>query len=387
MNKRIKIFLVFLGMVSLIAVGVAAWIYFTAQAEVAEYAKKQSKLEEENSYLQGKLDISQKEARLSQEEARHWREKSEAITAALSRLGQEHTLLTRVYDTLLKEKELLVEQNKGLSEQLEGVDRLYSRVQEKTELDTSDKFLASLLEEKVALEVKIEKLRGEIYSQEARLEDMKEQAAPFKRLQEEKETLEEKLGDAQKVSDILSNDLLQERKRKNALEQELAVIEEQLRNITEERDKISDQLVEIKQALERRLVELNQTKKVLESAVEGAKKMTREDVSASIQLPPIVVKADDEKPSLPKLSKAPEVEEEEPFELVGRIITVNDKHRFVVIDIGRDKNTRKGMSFDVYRKGEKVGRIEVIETRKNIAACDIKEMSVKHLKVDDTVRR
>ena len=103
-------------------------------------------------------------------------------------------------------------------------------------------------------------------------------------------------------------------------------------------------------------------------------------------MPPIVVKAEDEKFSLPKLTEVEEAEEK-PFEIAGHIITVNDKHRVVVIDIGRDDKVRKGMNFDVYRKGEKVGRIEVIETRKNIAACDIKEMSVRQLKVDDTVCR
>ena len=79
--------------------------------------------------------------------------------------------------------------------------------------------------------------------------------------------------------------------------------------------------------------------------------------------------------------------EEEAFELEGHIITVNDKHRFVIIDIGRDSGVQMGMPFDVYRRGKKVGKIEVIETRENIAACDIKEMKVRRLKVNDTARR
>ncbi len=380
MNKKVKIFLALLAIISLTAVGAAAWIYFTAQAEITKYAKKQSELEKESRYLQEKLDINKKEAS-------HWREKSETITAALSKLGKEHTLLTKVYDNLLKEKELLLEQNKEVSEQLEKLDKLSSRVQvqEKPELDTSDKFLASLLEVKATLEVEIERLKEGIASKQTQLEDMGKETVPFERLQQENKILEQKLEDAQKVSDILSNDLLQERKKRSALEEEIAVTEEQLANVTEERDKVADQLTEMKQALERRLEELNQTKKVLEDAVKGAKKVARKDDSTSIQLSPIVVKAEDESP-LPKLTKAEEVKEE-PFELAGHIITVNDKHRFVVIDIGRDDNVRKGMNFDVYRKGEKVGRIEVIETRKNIAACDIKEMSVRHLQVNDTVCR
>ena len=118
------------------------------------------------------------------------------------------------------------------------------------------------------------------------------------------------------------------------------------------------------------------------------------DAGASIQLPPIVVKADsptrkfynqaEEEPPI-NLSKAQI--SPEPLELAGRIITVNNEHKFVVIDIGRDDQVKIGMSFDVYRRGKEIGKIEVIETRRDIAACDIKEISVRQFKANDTVRR
>ena len=135
---------------------------------------------------------------------------------------------------------------------------------------------------------------------------------------------------------------------------------------------------------------MEKTKQVLEGAVAGAKQVARKTKPFAIQLSPIVVKAEQQAPvetfEAPKLSR-PEVLEKESFELTGQVITVNSRHRFVVIDIGRDDGVKKGMNFAVYRKGEKVGKIEVIETRKNIAACDIREMSARSLRVNDSVSR
>ena len=385
MDKRIKVLLTCLAIISLLAVSISAWIYISSETKVAEYAKKQAELEKQSAYLQKKLDERQKETR-------HWREKFGAIKVDLDRLGKEHTLLQSQYASLLSEKESLAEQNTTLGEQVEKLNQLYSQEQEKARLSASDNFLASLLEEKAKKEVEIEKLKGRISSQEEQLEDIERQARPsqekFERLEKESQVLENRLQDSQKVSDVLSSDLLKERKRRSSLEQELAQAQEQLKSITSERDKLSEQLVKMKQALERRLLELSQTEQVLAGAVEAAERATKKEKPASIELPPIVVKAQEETPTprAPELSKA-QIVEKETFELAGRIITVNDKHKFVVIDIGRDEGVEKGMSFDVYRKSEKVGRIEVIETRKNITACDVKEMSVKQLKVNDTVRR
>ncbi|MBL7085121.1 MAG: hypothetical protein ISS43_03310 [Candidatus Omnitrophica bacterium] len=389
MDKKIKVLLICLGIVSLSAAGIAAWIYLSAQAEVATSAKKQAELEKQSAYLQEKVDSSQKELR-------HWSAKSEAIKTSLTKLGKEHTLLQSQYDSLLKQKDSLAQQNEKLDQKLERLEKFYVQAQEKMRLSASDKFLASLLEEKAAKEVEAQKLKDRLDSQKAHIEDVEKNARPSKekmeRLEKEIKALEKRWQDAQKVSNVLSNDLLKEKKTKTTLTEELARAEEQLKSIIQERDKLSDQLVKMKMALERRLVELNQTREVLEGAVEGAKEVAKKTEMPSIQLPPIVVKAEEEAPlALPavpeRLIRARIATEEETVTLFGNIITVNDKHKFVVIDIGRDHGVEKAMIFDVYRKNEKIGRVEVIETRKNIAACDIKEMTARRLKVNDTVRR
>jgi len=376
MNKKIRILLIVLGIISLSGAGLSAWIYFAAQTEIAGYARKHSELERRNTRLGERLDAAEKQAR-------HWQGKSESVTAALNKLGKEYTLLQSQYTSLLKEKDSLAQEYKGISGQLEKLKALYSEEQKKPKVDASDKFLSSLLEEKAALQVEIERLRGQIEDIERQMRPSQEK---FAQLEKEKGALEIRLKHIEKVSSLLSNDLLQERKKRSALEEELAKTEARLREIIREKDKFADQLIKMKQALEQRLAELSGTKKVLESAVEGAKKAAHRREPASIELPPIIVRAEEPPPQPPKSSKVRAVEEEA-FELEGRIITVNDKHRFVVIDIGRDSGVQRGMPFSVYRAGKKVGKIEVIETRENIAACDIKEMKVRRLKVNDTARR
>ena len=384
MDKKIRFLLLLLGIASFVLAGTTAWIYISSRAEVADSTKKQAQLEKQSTYLQEKLDDTQKEARYS-------REKLEAIKADLNKLGREYTLLQSQYAALLEEKESLAKEKQDTSSQLERLNKLYFQEQEKARLGASDKFLASLLEEKASLQVEIEKLKGKISSQEEYLEDVEKRSKPSQekldQLSKEKELLEKKAEDLQRASGILSSDLLKERKERISLVEDLARAEEQLKTMSAERDGLTEQLVKMKQALEQRLIELSETKQVLEGAVEGAEKVVSKTKPASIELPPIVVRAEQKALSLP--SKLPKTHalKEKTLEMEARVITVNDRHKFVVIDIGRDNGVEQGMTFDVYRRDEKIGKIEVIETRKTISACDVKETGVTRLKVNDIVKR
>ncbi|MFH1045624.1 MAG: hypothetical protein V1727_01520 [Candidatus Omnitrophota bacterium] len=145
--------------------------------------------------------------------------------------------------------------------------------------------------------------------------------------------------------------------------------------------------------------------------IEQAQQAQQTQQLASVQLPPIVVKAEEASPAaqnsqesglyLPRVTQSRLVEIMEPQETLndadsapgdelspeGRVITVNKKHKFVVINIGGDEGVKKGMIFNVYRNNQRIGRLEVIEIRKNIAACDVREIDPALLKVNDIVRR
>lgn len=379
MNKKVKVLLILLGVVSLAAIGLTGWIYISSQVEVEKYIKKHSVLEKENTSLQETLGEAKKGSR-------HWREKSDAISKDLKRLGREHNLLLGHYNSLLKEKESLTQQNIDLSEEIKDLEKRYAqaRGKPKKKIDKSDDFLSSLLKEKTQLQIQVDKLKGKIAGQKAQLKHIEERDKPARQrlleLEEEKKMLEEKLADAEKSADLSNNDLFQEKKRRFDLEKDLGKTEEQLQDIMQERDRLSIKLTQMKQILEQRLAELDQTKKVLETVVEGVKEIATSEELASIHLSPIVVKAQASEKFFKK--KVDEVEK-----LNGEIITVNDKYKFVVINLGSDTGVENGMEFDVYRKEKKVARISAMETRRSISACDIKEINVKRLQVKDKVRR
>ncbi|MCQ9207847.1 MAG: hypothetical protein NG712_00460, partial [Omnitrophica bacterium] len=168
---KTKILLISLGIISLLAVGLAAWIYLSAQTEVARYAKEQTELEKQGDYLQEKLDALEKESR-------HWQSKSEEITSALNRLGKEYTLLQTQYDSLLKKKDSLAKESESLKTQVERLGKVYSKQKERVKISATDQFLSSLLEEKATQEVKIDDLKARISAQEAHLEDLQRQMLP-----------------------------------------------------------------------------------------------------------------------------------------------------------------------------------------------------------------
>lgn len=87
--------------------------------------------------------------------------------------------------------------------------------------------------------------------------------------------------------------------------------------------------------------------------------VTQEPELWSIDLPPIVV-------SPPAFS-----DKGLSFLLEGAILNVNREYNFIVVDLGQRMGVKEGMVFEVYRQKELLGKVEVIQLRQEIAACDI----------------
>ncbi len=110
-----------------------------------------------------------------------------------------------------------------------------------------------------------------------------------------------------------------------------------------------------------------------EAADNKTNTVTGESKLYSIDLPPIVVSA----------QGASDIDS--PFALEGKILNVNTEYNFVVIDLGQDMGVKKGMVFEVSREGKLLGKIEVIEIRPEVCACDITKTDFA-FKIGDTVR-
>ncbi len=59
------------------------------------------------------------------------------------------------------------------------------------------------------------------------------------------------------------------------------------------------------------------------------------------------------------------------FPVRGRVVEVNEAHRFVVVDQGSDQSVQMGMTFDVLHGNRTIGQAVVVRVRPRIAACDV----------------
>jgi septal ring factor EnvC (AmiA/AmiB activator) len=94
----------------------------------------------------------------------------------------------------------------------------------------------------------------------------------------------------------------------------------------------------------------------------------------AIQLPPIVVR-----PQQPVAADAPSVGDK------SRVISIDKENNFVVVNAGQADNVKIGDMFQVYRDGQNIGSVEVIQARDRISACDIKNETTP-LRVGDLIR-
>ena len=92
---------------------------------------------------------------------------------------------------------------------------------------------------------------------------------------------------------------------------------------------------------------------------------------SSVELPPVIVPAR-------QTGRAGTIQ--------GRVVDVNERHRFIVVDKGSLDGVREGMAFDILRGNATVGRATAIRLRPQLTACGLSAgVAAGALKVGDTV--
>lgn len=72
----------------------------------------------------------------------------------------------------------------------------------------------------------------------------------------------------------------------------------------------------------------------------------------------------------------------------GKVLVVNPKHNFVVIDIGREKGLEKGVVLIVHRGNKFVGKAQVIKAYEKMAAADlVADWMQDEVQVNDGVKK
>ena len=91
----------------------------------------------------------------------------------------------------------------------------------------------------------------------------------------------------------------------------------------------------------------------------------------AVELPPIVIRNNTPRGPMP---------------IRGRIVEVNEPHRFIVIDKGSADGVQAGMVLDILRGAQAVGQANVVRIRPRFAACDVSgPQALGRLQIGDLV--
>ena len=265
----------------------------------------------------------------------------------------------------------------------------------------NDEYWASILKQKAALQIEIEKQKTEMNEAALQVVDLKKQNADLevevKQLSNEKDEIVQKIKYGQDLADNLSIDLARSRNDQQAVndnankvqEQNLALLsqirdlnssklelERTISRLTDDKDAMQKKLVETESVIQNRIDDIWKIKESLD------KKLSENAPSAtdgSMELPPIIVNAPN---SQQQAGAAPAIV----GKTEGTIISINTTNNFVIVDLGQQNSSVSvGNTLKVYRDSNEIATLDVIQVRRDICAADIKDKS-NDLKVGDVVR-
>jgi len=386
MDKKSRI-IIFVLIILLLGAVIFAFMTLSSKELLRrEFESTRERLQKENEALA-------KKASEAVEEKKNMQARLEEIRKQLDNLSNEKSELERKYDVVVKERESLIEKLKSLAIAPQvTVSSPPSAPQLPQKSETEDTYWAGVLKEKANLEMIVDQFKSQVDTLKIQLEELKNSKTnlelELKNLAQEKQELERKLSYTEKLIDSISLELVREKKDKRKLEEEIKALKNEHRmaihrinTLNEEKLNLDKKLQEVqneKSELERKLKEANIVleKKILESEETKEKYVSSEkSLGQSVELPTIVV-------------RSPEAEIETPQETVsfkGKVLAVNKEHNFIVIDLGEEQGIKIGDTFSVYRDNQKIANVEVIQTRKNVSACDIRQQST-NIRVGDSVK-
>ncbi len=328
MRDKIRLIII-IGLAVMLAVSIFSGLQTYSSKKAMELEK--NGLRNENEALAGKVEEIAKERRQLQE-------KVSALSNDLDKASQDKQDIQKRYELIIKERDGLVEKVKTLqknNEQLRG--DLSNLTREKQRLGQSlESNLEPLKNENTQLKQQLDNLNSLKTKLEGELGQLKEEKSDFQRRLNQIDAL---------------------------LEQKLT----RLRYLS-----IKDELDAIRGGG-------SSTAETQSVAVQAPGPSQSE--KESVELPPIVVRPQSqpqpEKPTWQKKGSAAKP--------TGTVLELNKEDKFVIIDLGQDAGTKLGDTFKVYRQGNPIAHIEVIQVRQSISACDIKEEIIP-IEAGDIVR-
>lgn len=388
MERKIKFVLI--GLIGVLLVFI--FLYLQTLNVKQLLMKERDDLKDKNTSLSS--DIKKLESR-----ERDYEDRLDSLGKELDRASKEKQETEKKLELANRAKEQLVE--KLRSRESEAARAAAAPQPEEAPLNT-DAYWGGILKAKTDLELQLDNLRSELKSMQINNEGMQREKSALEldvnSLNREKEDLKRQLEYNQKLMDSIAQELVREKNDKmqiqdsfkliknentvlsrqlKSLNNRKADLEKKVQGLQEEKSAVESRLNEMEAMLTDKVSRTNALKEKIDVMHAEAKTETQapSSMKESVELPPIVVRPQSESEE-PAVTGAPSA---------GKILAVNEESSFVIINLGEDSGIKAGDAFKVYREGKAIASIEVIQTRKNIAACDIKKEATP-IRIGDAIK-
>ncbi len=406
MNNKIKILLVGLAVLCAFSLVVAFQLNSVNKTLRSQFALK------EQEFMTERQNLSQQLASVLETKKKLDVEMGD-LRAKFDSLNKEHGGLKNKFDIVSKERASLAEKVSELASKSKGLEEEVAKLKKAGAMgeagmgmaaapgttSSDDAYWANILKEKAALEIQVKTLTTQLLDAQLKSEKAMQEGRKLdlqlKTVGEARNDLLRRLVYNEKLAETLSADLVREKRDKKAIGDSLenlrqenfelksrlmalgdkkTSLEGKVVDLQQEREVLSKRLAELDQLLQDRVDDIIQVKNDIKAAREETKEVAPKD-SRVVQLQPIVVKAAPEE-SAKSASKT----------TAGQVLAINEENNFVIIDMGEDSGVKVGQTFNVYRNTQQIATLEVIQTRKEISAADIKNISSgAKIKIGDIV--
>jgi chromosome segregation ATPase len=372
--------------------------------KTTDLTTKIKKLEDDATQLNNKISQSEQEKTQAQGLYDELKHKSDELQAQLDQANTDRDDWKNRVGTISRERNELMQKLKNPPVKIVYKDRIV-RVPvvaaPAPAVPQGDQYWASVLKQKAALQIVIEKAKSELDQAALQVVDLKKQnsdlAVEVKRVTNEKNEIIQKIKYGQDLADNLSVDLARSRndqklvnERADKLKAENSALLSQIRDLSSaklELERSVARLTDDKDAMQKKLIE---TESIIQGRIddiwkikEGLDKKLSENApspsSGSMELPPIIVNAPNNQQQEARATSAGGRNN-------GSIISINESNNFVIVDLGQENSpVGVGNVLKVYRDSKQIAALEVIQVRRDICAADIKDKS-RELKVGDIVK-
>lgn len=399
------------------------------ESQLADLTNKAKKLEDDAAGLNDKITKAQQEKIQAQGLYDDLKKKTDDIQAQLDQANSDRDDWKNRVATISRERDDLMQKLKNQPEKIVYKDRVVQAPAAGSSTDNSassgsttdvtstqgDQYWASILKQKAALQVELEKEKADLDQAALQVVDLKKQNSDLElqvqQVTNEKDEIIQKIKYGQDLADNLSIDLARSRNdqqavndRADKLKEENMGLLSQIRDLTSaklELERTVSRLTDDKDAMQRKLIE---TESVIQSRIddiwkikEGLDKKLAENAPTSstpgsMELPPIIVNAPNNQQQAAAQAWQPAQAYSAPAATTtmgktqGSIISINESNNFVIVDLGQENSSVSvGNALKVYRDSNPIATLEVIQVRRDICAADIKDKSTE-LRVGDTVK-